>query len=111
MLAFAADTAAALTVLEQVKRIDIERGADAGWKLYIAGTKAFMDNRKSDLEANAVKLIAFADQHGPTERAARLNANVLNGLLRCFGKPYAAAYEPPCADREAARRINSSNEP
>ena len=105
MLAYAGDTCGALAVLEEVERIDAARNADAGWRLYVAGTRAFLENRREELEAHAAALIAFADRRGPTERAARLNANVLQGLVRCFGRPYAAAYGPPCADREAARRI------
>jgi hypothetical protein len=97
MLAHAGDTPAALTVLREVKRLDVKRNADTGWKLYVAGTEAFLESRKSDLEEHRAALVAFADQHGPTERAARANAKVLMGLVQCFGKPYRQAYQPSCA--------------
>ena len=111
MLAYAGDTSRALGVLEQVERDDIERNADAGWRMYVAGTRAFLENRRSDLEAQVTALVAFADQHGPSERAARLNANVLQGFVRCFGRPYAEAYGPPCADRATPRRIGTNMPP
>ena len=50
MLAHAGDTPGALSVLAQVERIDTERNADAGWKLYVAGTRAFLENRRPALE-------------------------------------------------------------
>lgn len=102
MLAFADDTDAALAVLETVKRIDAQRNADAGWKLYVAATEAFLRGRRKELEDRIAELAAFADSHGPTETAARTNGNVLRGLQRCFGKPYRVAYSPPCV--EAIRR-------
>ena len=46
-------------------------------------------------------MIEFADRQGPTERAARLNAKILQGFIRCFGKPYKTAYQPSCGDNVA----------
>lgn len=103
MLAFADDKDAALAVLDTVKRIDAQRNAETGWKLYVAGTEAFLRGSKKDLEDRITELAGFADAHGPTERAARANGNVLQGLLRCFGKPYRIAYSPPCVDRPRQR--------
>jgi hypothetical protein len=103
MLAFAGDTGTALEVLEAVKRIDAQRNAETGWRLYVAGTEAFLRSSRKDLEARTAELAAFADTHGSTERAARANGNVLQGLLRCFGKPYRIAYSPPCVDRPPQR--------
>jgi hypothetical protein len=102
MLAHAGDTPGALAVLQKVKRLDVERKADTGWKLYVVGTEAFLESRKSDLEKHMVALVAFADQHGPTAKVARANARVLKGLVQCFGKPYRQAYQPSCADDRAA---------
>jgi hypothetical protein len=108
MLAHAGDTRGALAVLREVKRLDVERNADTGWKLYVAGTEAFLESRKSDLEEHRAALVAFADQHGPTERAARANARVLKGLVQCFGKPYRQAYQPSCADDRAAGNVSGA---
>lgn len=103
MLAFADDKDAALAVLETVKRIDAQRNAETGWKLYVAGTEAFLRGSRKDLEDRIAELTAFANAHGPGERAARVNSNVLQGLLRCFGKPYRTAYSPPCVERTPQR--------
>ena len=111
MLAFADDVQGALDALRLVDRIDERRNADAGWRLYVAGTQAFLEGRRKDLEAHITQLSAFADQHGTSETVARLNGNVLQGLLRCFGKPYKIAYIAPCVDLEAARAINRERKP
>lgn len=102
LLAHAGDTPGALAVLQEVKRLDAERNADTGWRLYVAGTEAFLESRKRDLEQHLVALLGFAEQHGPTESVARTNAKVLKGLIRCFGRPYREAYQPSCADDDAA---------
>jgi hypothetical protein len=105
MLAFSNNIDQALASLRLVNQLDDERHADAGWRLYVAGTEAFLKKDSEGLEANTEALTRFADQHGPSERVALLNVNVLRGFVRCFDRPYRSAYGPPCADRDAARRI------
>jgi hypothetical protein len=111
MLAFADDVRGALDAMREVKRLDEQRNADAGWRIYVAGTQAFLEDRRKDLERHIAELSAFADQHGTSQTTARLNGNVLQGLLRCFGKPYKFAYLAPCFDLEAARAINRERRP
>lgn len=107
MLAHADDTAEALSVLEGIRASAQWAAADEGWRGYVEGTEAFMRGRKPDLEARLAALDRFGSGTHPAAGAARLNANVLRGLLRCFGQPYRVAYASPCVDMEAARTISN----
>jgi hypothetical protein len=109
MTAFAGDVPEALKILDEVKRLDELRDADWGWRLYVSGTEAFMKRDQVSLRQRIEDLDAFAGQQGPTEWKARLNNNVLKGLMKCFDQPYKAAYGPRCVDSEAARTIASGH--
>lgn len=95
----------ALSVLNEVKRIDALRHADEGWALYVKGTEAFLRRKPLELAKYIEDLSTFADRHGPTETVARLNNNVLKGFARCIDSTYKAAYAPPCLDVQESRAI------
>ena len=108
MLAYAGDTPGTLTALAEVKRLnDLRPTSDAGWTAYVLGTEAFVRGDKAALEKQVTAIHAAADQKGPGEFPARINGNVLKGLLKCFGQPYKVAYTSPCMDMDANRAINA----
>ncbi len=60
------------------------------WNAYVLGTWAFLKRDRALLEA---KLVRLRSLHG---HANVTNARVLDGLARCFTKPYAEAATPAC---------------
>lgn len=97
-------TAAALRLF-RASRID---GADPnGWNLYVDATVAFLEQDRAALQKARDTLAAIPkpadfDPTGPDGQRINipwpLNLNVVDGLLRCFGQPYAIAYSSPCTE-------------
>ena len=102
----AGDYARAIPLLDAARHPAAE-DARFGWNLYVAGSVAFLKGDRPALEAARRTLAALprppelADAIGPDgkPRAVRwpMNLRVLDGLLRCWGQPYRAAYRCPAA--------------
>ncbi|MBN2971603.1 hypothetical protein JW805_06185 [Roseomonas aeriglobus] len=60
------------------------------WNAYVLGTWAFLKRDRALLEAKLVRLRSLQGHANVT------NARVLDGLARCFSKPYAEAATPAC---------------
>lgn len=63
---------------------------DLDWNTYLNGTWAFFKRDKAML-AEARQTLVSEQGHGN-----QINGAVLTGLLRCFDKPYRAAYQAAC---------------
>jgi hypothetical protein len=61
---------------------------DFKWNAYVRGTIAFMKRDRSEL--------VRARDDMATSKNPNVNLSVLEGLLRCFDKPYNEAYGPEC---------------
>lgn len=107
MLANAERRAAALKAMQRVVLLDDQRKAEPGWRLYVAGSMAFLRGDRPALAEAVSELDAHArTQTGLGQLGAMLNLNTLRGLERCFGKPYRQAYGAPCADAAESNRLN-----
>jgi len=60
------------------------------WNAYVTGTWAFLTRNRDLLDAKRARLRALEGHANLT------NARVLDGLARCFDKPYAEAATPSC---------------
>lgn len=65
-------------------------GEDLDWNAYLDGTWAFFKRDKAML-SKARETLLSEQGHGN-----QINGSVLTGLLRCFDKPYRAAYQSAC---------------
>ena len=116
--AMAGDYLAAIPLLEKSRK---PVGEDqAGWNDYVDATVAFLKKDRQALDAARSQLAeakpdadteikdGFIEAHMADGRVARLawppNLDVVDGLRRCFDKPYAAAYGTEC--RTPAHEIN-----
>jgi hypothetical protein len=79
----------------------------SGWNLYVDGTTAFLKHDRTALLIARNKLallprpahlqpILLNGQSVPLPWPP--NLNVLDGLLKCFGRPYSKAYAQPCTE-------------
>ncbi len=88
----------------------------AGWNAYVDATVAFLRQDKAALLAAQTRLAAVSYPEGtgmpplkdgyfelptqPGQPTMRMrwppNIEVVDGLVACFGKPYAEAYDAPC---------------
>ncbi|WBS01814.1 hypothetical protein OU994_26705 [Pseudoduganella sp. SL102] len=65
------------------------------WNLYVDGSVAFLrQDRPALLEARAALAALPPETYRPIPRP--MNLDVLDGLIGCFGKPYAEAYGAAC---------------
>ncbi len=60
------------------------------WNTYVEGTWAYLTRDKARLDAALERL-----SREPGDRN-RINAGALSGLVNCFDRPYAEAYERVC---------------
>jgi hypothetical protein len=76
-----------------------------GWNLYVDGTIAFLQHKRAALLRACQALAALPQPRNPETlkingRVVDIpwppNLNVLDGFLKCFGRPYAEAYA--CAE-------------
>ena len=65
-------------------------GGEFDWNTYVVGTWAFLVKDGARLEAAHSKLAAS------TDRGNIINGRALAGLMNCFNKPYAEAYQSAC---------------
>ncbi|MBO9712576.1 MAG: hypothetical protein J7495_06660 [Sphingomonas sp.] len=106
----AGDYAAAAPLFEKSRKPGTN-GYDRAWNLYVDGSIAFVRGDRAGLEAVRAKLAAVPrpadfqeEARGPDGKPILLpdgtpwrvqwplNLDVLDGLLGCWGKPYAEAY-------------------
>ena len=110
MRASAGDYSQAIPLLESAKKAPLQD--KTGWNAYVDATVAFLEENKADLldarnrlaevpfpqEADMPPLkdgyIEFPAQEGQPAIRIRWppNIDVVDGLVACFGKPYAEAY-------------------
>ncbi|WP_171954881.1 hypothetical protein [Stenotrophomonas geniculata] len=110
-------TAQAIALMERSHKP--VNGSDPGyWNAYVDGMVAFLRQDRSALEKARARLVAIPTPtamaenikdgryHFTTEGGQQVqmpwppNLDVLDGLLRCFGKPYVKAYGPGCRNPE-----------
>ncbi len=99
-------TARAIALFDRARKTN-EEDHGFGWNLYVDGSIAFLRHDRAALQAARDKLAVLpipaglANMRGPDgkPRSIRwpMNLNVLDGLLRCFGKSYREAYIAPCS--------------
>ena len=114
MLASAGLNEQAIPVLESAKKDSSQ--AISGWNHYVDATIAFLSGDKESLERARDRLAAvpydaalgmpplvdgyieFPTQPGQPPIRTRWppNIGVVEGLVKCFGKPYSEAYGPSC---------------
>ncbi|HTB68163.1 MAG TPA: PDZ domain-containing protein [Steroidobacteraceae bacterium] len=113
--ALAGDYERATMLMEQSRDADDPSG---GWNVYVAATIAFLNrDRAALLEARARLaalrptngeqvqdgFISFRTVSGQMRRVRwPLNLDVVDGLVRCFDKPYRAAYGSECRSPDPA---------
>jgi hypothetical protein len=97
MRASAGQTNGAIALFEQSRKAH----DPSGWNFYVDGTIAFLQHDRRALQIARDKLAALptpADWHpvGPDGKPFPIkwppNLNVLEGLLKCFGRSYEEAY-------------------
>ncbi|HEL5040507.1 TPA: hypothetical protein UOA93_002294 [Stenotrophomonas maltophilia] len=114
-------TAQAITLMERSHK-PVNAGDPGYWNAYVDGMVAFLRQDRGALEKARARLVAIPT---PTAMAENIkdgryqftteggqqvqmpwppNLDVLDGLLRCFGKPYTEAYGPGCRTPETATR-------
>lgn len=114
-------TAQAITLMERSHK-PVNAGDPGYWNAYVDGMVAFLRQDRSALEKARARLVAIPT---PTAMAENIkdgryqftteggqqvqmpwppNLDVLDGLLRCFGKPYMEAYGPGCRTPETGTR-------
>lgn len=101
MWAFGGRTELSLPIFESSYVVG-ESNSDAAWNLYVAGTIAFLHRERPALEAATAELAAIPPPPGwgnavgadgqPISLPWPQNLDVLEGLLRCWDRPYAEAY-------------------
>ena len=100
------ETAAAVALMERSRSGESD---PIGWNHYLDATVAFLRNDRSTLLAARERLATLPRPADFTPRAANgqsatirwpLNLNVVDSLIRCFGRPYAEAYRPHCGRDE-----------
>ena len=110
-------TAQAIALMERSHKP--VNGSDPGyWNAYVDGMVAFLRQDRGALEKARARLVAIPTPtamaenikdgryHFTTEGGQQVqmpwppNLDVLDGLLRCFGKPYVKAYGPGCRNPE-----------
>jgi hypothetical protein len=97
---------AAIALMERSRRRDDRYG----WNPYVEATIAFLRGDRPALIAARARLAAlprpadFEEQTLPNGYRTRWpqNLDVVDGLIRCFGRPYRNAYAPECRAAEAA---------
>jgi len=97
---------AAVRLMEQSRKPDDQRG----WNPYVDATIAFLRNDRPALTAARERLAAlprpadFEERTLPGGYRIRwpLNLDVVDGLIRCFGRPYRNAYAPECRVAEVS---------
>jgi hypothetical protein len=91
----AGDTAAAVSLMERSRQPD---EADAsGWNPYVDATIAFLRGNRAAFDAARTKLLALPrPAHLSADREWPPNAQVVEGLNKCFGQSYAVAYGDAC---------------
>lgn len=91
--AFAGQTQRAQELFERSR---MHGGPAAGmWNLYVDGSVAFLrQDRPALLEAREALAALPPETYHPIPRP--MNLDVLDGLIGCFGKPYADAYGATC---------------
>jgi len=108
--AMSGDYSAAISLLEKSRKPVSED--QAGWNAYVDATVAFLRKDRPALEAARSRLVevkpnadteikdGFIEGHMADGRIAKFawppNLDVVDGLRRCFDKPYAAAYGGEC---------------
>lgn len=104
MRALGGDSQAAVGLFEQARQ-----GSNAyGWNTYVDASIAFLRRDRSRLLSARAELAALPAPEGFSKMAAEIaakgeqaptwppNLDVVDGLIACFDKPYAAAMEKPC---------------
>lgn len=71
------------------------------WNAYVDGTIAFLRGNRAALVAARQRLAAVPRPADTGGRAWPPNLAVVDGLLRCFGRPYAEAYHDAACQRPA----------
>jgi hypothetical protein len=96
-------TEAAIRLMDQTRRAAGDERAP-WWNPYVDGTIAFLRGDRAALAAARDRLAAAvrpADM--PADRRWPPNLDVLDGLVRCFGRPYREAYGEVCRPPAGAR--------
>lgn len=98
-------TGRAIALFEQARRPPDADADAAAWNLYVDGSIAFLRNDRAALQRARDMLAALPPPATPetvmVDGVAMdipwpMNLNVLDGFLRCFGRPYREAYATPC---------------
>ncbi|MEA3047820.1 MAG: hypothetical protein QOJ53_2152 [Sphingomonadales bacterium] len=100
------ETEVAIVLMERSRR----RGDENGWNAYVDASIAFLRGDRPALTAARARLAGlprpadFEEQTLPSGYRTRWppNLDVVDGLIRCFGRPYRNAYAPECRAAEAA---------
>lgn len=103
------ETDAAISLMERARHAPVEHGFNQDdWNIYVDATIAFLRGDKASLLRARERLANFpwpvghsyTDEKGVrhTTRPPNWppNLNVVDGLVRCFGHPYAEAYRQAC---------------
>ena len=96
-------TDAAIRLMDRTRRDPGDERAP-WWNAYVDATLAFLRGDRPALSAARVRLAAVprpADT--PAERRWPPNLAVVDGLIRCFGRPYREAYFDAACQRPATR--------
>jgi hypothetical protein len=80
----------AALMIASAKSPDPAAGEALDWNTYLEGTWAFFKRDRAALERARARLI------GELGAGNQLNGSVLSGLVNCFDRPYAIAYESAC---------------
>jgi hypothetical protein len=107
--ALAGDYESATMLMEQSRDAD---DPSVGWNVYVAATIAFLNRDRAALLEARARLAALRPMNGEQVQDGfisfrtgsgqmmrvrwPLNLDVVDGLVRCFDKPYRAAYGAEC---------------
>lgn len=88
-------TDAAIGLMERARRAERDERAP-WWNAYVDGTLAFLRGDRLALTAAHDRLAAIARPADAGGRPWPPNLAVIEGLIRCFGRPYREAYAETC---------------
>ena len=95
---------AAIALFEKSRRDDED---EYGWNHYVDATIAFLRGDRISLESARARLASSRiPDRGPDWRgfAGPMNLDVVDGFIRCFGRPYEEAYGTPACRQPESRR-------
>ena len=97
--ATAGDYRAAIPLMKASRHAPTLGGFQDGWNPYVDATIAFLRGDRQKLLKASAELKATprppADAY-PPDQPWPFNVDVAQGLINCFGKPYAVAYQTKC---------------